>query len=294
MTIAAGFRCVDGILLCADSQYTGADKQSRDKIIVYPAGKCTISFVLTGDEDYARSGAYDAYQNVLDLAAEDRNISSVREEVMDAVSKMAASYDEHHANSEERPAFIVSISTETRTELFTAREGAMPPVSDFTCLGTGGYIARYIERAFGRLVRHSMEDTLLIAMYMLAAARKHDMYCGGGVQFRFISGMNASAGFSFEWGPEDERILELERQFALILGAVRTQSDEGFSKALHALNENLASIRSELLAPDSWYWRLMRQTRLLTPAGRLNLPFPTRGPSRQPPSPESPEGSDES
>jgi hypothetical protein len=47
MTIAAGFVCRDGILLCADSQYTGGwEKTFREKVFARPLGAVMLPFCV--------------------------------------------------------------------------------------------------------------------------------------------------------------------------------------------------------------------------------------------------------
>jgi 20S proteasome alpha/beta subunit len=295
MTIAAGFRCQDGVVLCSDSQYTGADKQSRDKIIPHLIGNTRITFVLTGDEDYARSTVYDVHQELARLAQEKHSVLTIREIVREAVSKMSTGYDLHDNNAENKPQFLVAVSTKNEAvQLFSARENSVPPVSDCTCLGTGGYIARYIDKAFGPVFRKSMEDTLLIAIYMLTAARKHDVYCGGGIQFHFMSPLNVSAGYTFEWGPEDQRISQLEGQFGRIIEGIGTFSDQNFERRMAEFNNNIGEIRRLLISPESSYLSILRQIRSISPQASPSPQSPKGDPSRQPPSPGSPGGSGES
>ena len=54
MTIAAGFVTRDGVLLCADTQFTGGAKVYRHKIRAFTLNDGTILvFALAGHLDYA-------------------------------------------------------------------------------------------------------------------------------------------------------------------------------------------------------------------------------------------------
>src|SRR5664280_653767 len=68
MTIAAGFRVHNGILVCADSQYSdGARKVFKPKVFRYDARKpsdCAVIFALSGSEANAVAGIEDCIEAI--------------------------------------------------------------------------------------------------------------------------------------------------------------------------------------------------------------------------------------
>jgi hypothetical protein len=53
-------------VLCADSQYSGADKLYRDKISPRLFGGAFVHFAVCGDEDYAKSAIEDCCEAMAD------------------------------------------------------------------------------------------------------------------------------------------------------------------------------------------------------------------------------------
>jgi len=49
MTIAAGFVCSDGLVLCADTQYTSSTKFSETKLWEHSAGDLRLVIAAAGD-----------------------------------------------------------------------------------------------------------------------------------------------------------------------------------------------------------------------------------------------------
>jgi hypothetical protein len=139
MTIAAGFRCIDGILLCTDSQFTAADKTFREKIITVDFSRQSmVTFAFSGDEDYAKSAIEDAREAVAEIPEGEQTVSTIRKKIMKAVSDMSKAYSGHGGEQSQKPEFIVAVSTRRgHTELFSCRESAMPPVPLYTCIGSG-------------------------------------------------------------------------------------------------------------------------------------------------------------
>src|SRR5271170_6684014 len=56
MTIAAGFKCSDGIVLCADSQMTASDgtKYNAPKIFSYSENQVDAVFAFAGSEVFSK------------------------------------------------------------------------------------------------------------------------------------------------------------------------------------------------------------------------------------------------
>jgi hypothetical protein len=71
MTIAAGFCVKDGILLCADSMYTGGSKVHQPKLFGYRLNSgtpeaCSLAFALAGHENYGKMAIDDCVDELLD------------------------------------------------------------------------------------------------------------------------------------------------------------------------------------------------------------------------------------
>lgn len=56
MTIAAGFRFDDGVLLCADTQQTSSSKTNETKLFKIEHLGCSLILALTGRTRFAQRG----------------------------------------------------------------------------------------------------------------------------------------------------------------------------------------------------------------------------------------------
>ena len=87
MTIAAGFVCRDGILLCTDSQYTAYDKTNKDKIFMRPYGRGSVSFAFVGDESYGKTAIDEGMLAVRALPDEHQSVWDIRKSLRRAMGK---------------------------------------------------------------------------------------------------------------------------------------------------------------------------------------------------------------
>ena len=81
MTIAAGFPCKEGLVLCADTQETipGYVKSDTEKITIFGASNCNVAFTGAGDGDLLQATAEEMIYALLDkkpLAARGESVSA--------------------------------------------------------------------------------------------------------------------------------------------------------------------------------------------------------------------------
>src|SRR5438128_1277293 len=109
MTIIAGFRCQDGILLCADSQYTGYEKRYQEKIIHKDFREGRLWIAMTGDAAYARSTVVDCLEAIEKIPQGQQSISAVRTAIRRQLRRMSQEYNGLGLDPESKPAFLVAI-----------------------------------------------------------------------------------------------------------------------------------------------------------------------------------------
>src|SRR5579871_3238710 len=257
MTIAAGFKCLDGVLLCADTQVTGADKAFRDKIVPYFDGRTHVAFAFSGDEDYARD-AVEQCQERLDSDLEN-SCQSIKECIREVVANMSIQYRNHYPHApEQKPELLVSISEPGEDpKLFRARDSVMPSVSDVAFLGCGAYLGEYISEAFFSGQYFVLEDALLPAIFALTAATNHDPYCGGHLQFYGIPEQK----YHMSWfSRHNDALASIIRDFQQECGTVLLfmsgSRDERFKTVIEHLPNKLETLRSKLLSNEG-YRRLL-------------------------------------
>lgn len=181
MTIAAGFVCTDGIVLCSDTQYTSGIKSSAPKLWVADCSPDNEAAVV------ALAGSGSA---TLIAAARDVILNAVGpfqlpiDEVKDSVETALEAFYEKHIYT--RPGYspdapilqlLIALRTQDDLQLYEAGDAALARV-DRACIGFGGDLGGYLIQTLFES-SHSMRDTAMLVAYMLAQVKKFSAYCGG-------------------------------------------------------------------------------------------------------------------
>ncbi|MGA2186500.1 MAG: hypothetical protein ABSH47_26080 [Bryobacteraceae bacterium] len=300
MTIAAGFLCRDGVLLCSDSQYTGWDKSQKDKVFCRLFGSGTIGFAFAGNETYCRNGIEDVMAAVMSLSLPKQTLLSVRDAIHKATAKVINDYaSKKYLDQSQRPEFLIGIGTREDSHLYVARDTALAPVDHFESCGTGGYLAAHFIKAAVRFTRTlSVEDVFPVAFRALSAAKQHDAFCGGGSQFLVVRGgpyAGSKIGFSCRGYNSDESdviVGRFEQHVANLFSSFCNIhiNPEVFSQSMDLFEQEVSRLRESLMA--SLPYRGLVES--FTQEVRLVPPKTTDDPSPPPPWPELPGGSGES
>src|SRR5260370_12550925 len=81
MTIAAGFRCVDGVVLCADTEMSaGYSKFSQSKFRMFSKLDSRPAFIYAGDRDFS-------FMAIRQIAKEIARAMPKRTDVIEAIEK---------------------------------------------------------------------------------------------------------------------------------------------------------------------------------------------------------------
>jgi 20S proteasome alpha/beta subunit len=175
MTIAAGFRCEDGLLLCADTEHTGwAEKSHHSKVDQFevPGGK--VCFALAGASTLARSAIQKCKRQLQANASTD--LVADIEGILDAEYRRNVLGHPNHAAMDY--SLLVGLWTEADgPRLFFTTATAMTEVKDFHCLGIGAELANFLIRpmAFGV----TLKVGTVLAAYTLATVKDNIAGCGG-------------------------------------------------------------------------------------------------------------------
>jgi hypothetical protein len=130
MTIAAGFGCTDGILLCADSQYSGFKKEYRDKLFSESTRESTWAFAITGDEDYAKTAVEDSNEAIRTMPQEEHTIWTVRRAIRRSIKRVIEDYKKSGRDQTQRPEFLVALSVKGNRCLLCSSDTAFLPVKE--------------------------------------------------------------------------------------------------------------------------------------------------------------------
>jgi 20S proteasome alpha/beta subunit len=152
MTIAAGFKYRDGILLCADREITeGASKYSRSKVFGEQIGPdVSLGFSFSGAMDYAVM----AIQGIIAVVKSSHLTShaqiwlvikdTIHEIYSDSIGRLPEYQQENFQFS-----LLIAIWAEGQQKLYTAENTAITEEFQYRCIGIGKDLAKYLVTALG-------------------------------------------------------------------------------------------------------------------------------------------------
>ncbi len=264
MTIAAGFKCSDGVLLCADSQYSSWDKTFRDKVFLSspnPDLPLNLGFAFSGDEDHARTAMEDCGEAVGAIAPSSQNIwRLVREAVREAIKRVVNDYSYISSlDQSQKPEFLVGIRVDAKVGLFHAREMAFRRVDGLKCIGGGYYLAQFLVSHIGHPEFQTIEQMLPFAVRALASTKRHVDGCGGGSQFLVMRiGGLCSAIKGLESDELDGIALKFEALTGDLFGSLAAPiTEEDFAMRLGIFNSTVNGLRKALVADGGMYQAFM-------------------------------------
>jgi len=190
MTIATGFIYDGGLLLCADTQYTGHIKLLGTKIFPYEYGDGSKSaFVGAGHMMYTRMCVQLLQYSIEDIPSDERTVSKIHSALVERMSSL------HHAHICQHPRgadivvqFLIEIwsAKDKKLAFFSTEETAVVRMYGYGVLGSSESFAQRIIRPRYKRVSHILEkpkhtesQVRDIAIAALKEAKKYDAYCGG-------------------------------------------------------------------------------------------------------------------
>lgn len=190
VTIAAGFSCVDGIVLCADTQETiqGYTKTKTEKMNVLYADRCRVVITGSGDSEIVGTISQRLMSAAISEFDEDRWYEE--DEVRGVMEDVLLEFFRRHLlpyPQIERPfielliavrcsrnRFLYKASGNTLRDLDPARTGS----SGASAIGSGCLFANsLIERIYSPFLE--LDDLVTIACYILYQAKRWVDGCGG-------------------------------------------------------------------------------------------------------------------
>jgi 20S proteasome alpha/beta subunit len=193
MTIAIGFLYQDGLLLCADTQFTGNIKLMGSKILPHKYEDGSKSaFVVAGHPRYARMCVQLIEYQISALPEEDRSLSKMHLEVVAGIKEL---YQEHIFKHPKRYDVEVQLlvglwsAKDEAVAFYSTEDTAVPRMYGYDCLGSGEVLAhQYIRPRYKRVTsttqkpRHTETEVRRLAIEAMRQVKKYDPYCGGDIE----------------------------------------------------------------------------------------------------------------
>ncbi|MGD0226962.1 MAG: hypothetical protein ABSF71_31945 [Terriglobia bacterium] len=262
MTIAAGFRCFDGVLLATDSEHTvGQSKYKAQKIFEVRCGdffsgaipECSRMLVAGAGDNGAISEVVESLGNSEEVYTQSVTFEGIERAIRRCKLGKGATVLIGVKVYTERQARLLRVEEDDYEKI---RITQFWPTSEYSCTFTGTEVAESICREISYWLYSSGLPVLSmreIAKHLLGRAISHSLYCDFPVQIDYL----------FDTG-----CAQLARDIALpdygkgylcgvhtLLGNAfcgcvdPTVSDERFEKSLQSLVDKLREVRNDTLNP---------------------------------------------
>ena len=176
MTIAAGFVCEEGVVLCADTEHTGWAFKFHDSKLDHfelPGGK--IAFALAGHTSFAWSAIQKCRDRLNAIAPKDIIIEL--EQILE--TEYRRNVLDHPSYPDGKYYLLIAVwAPAQRVALYVTDETCIRKVDGFECVGVGSELASFIIRpTYARLMPE--RKALSLAAYALAEVKESIPRCGG-------------------------------------------------------------------------------------------------------------------
>ncbi len=182
MTIAAGFRVQEGILLCADTQYTGTQIINETKLFPLDCGEVRVVMALAGSEAYGKMVIQECLEAIRQSSMT-RTLRAMRLAIRETLKPLYEEYVDTRPTAAERDGaqFCTLTALWSKAEgldLIASQDTAVWTVPSWNCLGSGEYLARFLlDPVYTPSI--SSEIAVRLAAQAMAAIKGYDAACGG-------------------------------------------------------------------------------------------------------------------
>lgn len=262
VTIAAGFVCEEGILICADTEYTSSgDKLEAAKI--FPRSVDNIEFLFTGAGDRSLIAMTtdmicDAIEKE-NVALAGMSLSSRTEEVRRIITTQNQIVYSQYVNYANPPI------SETQMSIgFLSRDGdiceyrllgvgspTVERIDTYECIGAGASIGRWLAKTF-YYESCPLDLIKVAALYIVQEAKANVPYCGGGTTIYTLKVKPENRRRMTLW--DDESLArDVQRAMRDILFLPRNKSldDRTFEEMLADLMRRIRDIRADRIRVDN-------------------------------------------
>ena len=183
MTIIAGFRCSEGVVICSDTQETVTNiaKRSVTKVKMFPAG----GYAESSDFGMAICGSGDGpfvdlmTRKIWQSAETASSIAEAADNIELRIKNLYREYSTIYQPGE-RPTveLIYGIKMNGETLLFHAYGPTVNEVDEYKSAGYGCYMADFLQSRMGRNLL-TVNECAILAAYILFQTKEHVDGCGG-------------------------------------------------------------------------------------------------------------------
>lgn len=286
VTIIAGFRCDEGIVLCADTQETsGSSKRDVPKLRFEGSGELTDTPLAVA---FCGAGPGPFIDRMVDQAWEDVQIATSLDEACDEIKRsIEGTYTKYRNIFQDGQCptadLIYGVKANGGTRLFCAN-GPIVNEKDYYSSGAGYYLADFLaKRMYSKSL--NLRQCAILAAYIIFQAKEHVDGCGGDTHISVLRDTGVSGVAERE---NIEAITEMADWADSSFGRLLLQSAdldlgaEDFGKSATEeieLLDRLRELQKDKLQKNGlWNLRRILGSHGVQPeTDFLGLPMPTKG-----------------
>lgn len=269
VTIAAGFVCAEGVVLCADTQETiaGYTKASTQKLLTWEFPEFTIAFAGAGNDSMLIdmvaqqiAGAFHYDPAVRkDWLTVEKTIRKVATEIFKKTISPFASF------KGERPVadILIAVQFDSEVRLMRSRDTLFRYIYGAECAGTGELLFHSLrDKVYSSSA--GLAQTARMAIYILNHAKKHVEGCGGNTDILLMR----KGTRSYERLPTPD-VRRLEEKFDKFDEEVKplllsfpdpNLSHDTFEDAVRHFRLGMLSLRGDSMGWNEFFYRLQQVT----------------------------------
>jgi 20S proteasome alpha/beta subunit len=205
VTLAAGFRCTDGVVLCADTEMTipGWIKYPESKLRLFNKLNSSPAFTFAGDAAFCNLFIHKIVRKIAEAEQNHRDVLAAIEDEVLKVHRMFSG-----ESYEQESALILSLLGRTRG-LLEIGQGKVNPVHR-SCQGSGVLPTQsLLTELFSPDL--SMRQTALLAIYLLAEGKTYGYGVGKNSQILLLSDKRWWAPFPDD--PMYSKLIDIEDDY---------------------------------------------------------------------------------
>ena len=193
MTIAAGFICKDGILLCADrEESSGASIKAVEKLVTLHVSPWTMT-VATAGSGPAGDPAVKRLQKAFfdEFIAAGTNVRTLENKheqiIIDVLTKIHEEHIWKNPRTDHAIKLVIGISFQEldRHFLYLTEDNIPQPINGYCCTGYGADLCTYFSE---RLYRSglSKDEMILLASFIFREVNSAVQFCGKGTDMMLL------------------------------------------------------------------------------------------------------------
>ena len=265
MTIVAGFKCDDGIVLCADTQETIEPlKRHVPKLRIEPkrefyggdtAEELMVAFAGAGDGPFIDKLVSRAWEGAQIGASIEEVSSDIEKSIKETYKEYGGIYQPGYCP---HVSLLYGIKMHGRSLLFRADGPVVNEKDSYDCADTGLYLATFL---CSRMYRNNLtlQQATILAAYVLFQAKEHIDGCGGQSHVAILRNTGGSQ-LSEELSGINKQIQQIDRtvEQVILSAADLTIDEEKYNKDLSGFTKLLGLTR-KMHQDEQEQWKAFRQ-----------------------------------